>query len=102
MAFKSSGVICPDGSPTNSDFMAIRLVPGSPPSWETAWCANHQGTGGSIATTADNMTAVVWAVGAEDSNRVFAYDGDTGKQLYMSPALGPVSWSTVIVLHDGF
>lgn len=90
MAFKSLGVICPEGSPPDSDFMAIRLIPGDPPSWKTAWCANHQGTGSSIATTADNKTAVVWAAGSQTSDKIFAFDGDTGKQLFASDVLGPV------------
>ena len=114
MAFKSSGVICPEGSPAGSDLMSILLIPGNPPSWRTAWCANHQGKGSSIATTADNKTAVVWAVGAETSNKLFAFDGDTGRQLFESAPLGPVrpsplarqlclpltpEWTAVLLLH---
>ena len=40
-----------------------------------------------MATTADNKTALVWGLGAEKSNQLKAFDGDTGKQLFASEAV---------------
>ena len=53
-------------------------------------CANIEGSGSPIATTADNKTAVVWAAGSGTANELFALDVDTGEQLYVTPVLGPV------------
>jgi hypothetical protein len=88
MAFRSSGLInCPAGSPAGADLMSIRLIPGSPPSWDVAWCAAQDGTGSPMSTSADNQTAIVWGLGAETSNQLKAFDGDTGELLFASEAV---------------
>ena len=92
MAFRSGGLICPAGSPAGADLMSIKLIPGSPPSWETAWCAVQNGTGSPMSTSADNQTAVVWGLGAETSNQLKAFNGDTGELLFTSEAVPGVSW----------
>ena len=87
MAFRSSRLICPAGSPAGADLMSIKLISGSPPSWDVAWCAVQNGTGSPMSTTADNQTAIVWGLGAETSNQLKAFDGDTGALLFTSEAV---------------
>ncbi len=84
VVFRGTGVGCPKGG---GDLTAVRLVPGTPPTVEVAWCADSGGRGSPIVTTTDgNAEAVVWVVGAEGDGRLRAYDGDSG-----APVLAPVA-----------
>jgi outer membrane protein assembly factor BamB len=48
-----------------------------------AWCANNMGGGSPIATTIDGRSeSIVWTVGTEASNRLHAFDGETGEELF--------------------
>jgi outer membrane protein assembly factor BamB len=48
-----------------------------------AWCANNMGGGSPIATTIDGKSEpIVWTVGTGSSNRLHAFDGDTGEVLF--------------------
>lgn len=90
-AFKArlNGTVCPGG--TSGDFGAIRLLPGSPPSFKVAWCANQTGAGSPVATSPDGTTEpVVWVVGAGGNNALQAYAGATGLPLYNSVNLSTV------------
>ena len=81
VTFAGKGILCPDGEA--GDIMAVRLIPGAPPSVKTAWCARQNGRGSPIVTTTDGHSeAIVWSVGAEGDNRRHGFDGDTGKVVY--------------------
>jgi hypothetical protein len=74
------GVGCP-GTP--GDLIALRIVPGSPPSLSVAWCANDLGGGLPIVTTTDGTAQpIVWTIGAEDTNQLHAFNGETGAVLF--------------------
>lgn len=104
--FKGAGVGCPTGS----SLTAIKLTP-NPLSIKIAWCADHHGEGSPIVTSTDGKSdAIVWAVGAEGSTKLHAFDGDTGVEIfdggpdtfpavarYQSPivASGRVYWATM-------
>jgi outer membrane protein assembly factor BamB len=48
-----------------------------------AWCADSGGKGSPIATTTDGSSdPVVWAVGSEGTNRLQAFNGETGDVLF--------------------
>ncbi len=81
VVFKGDGTNCPAGQ--SGDLMAVRIVPGEPPSVLTAWCAKQNGKGSPMVTTTDGRSeAIVWSVGAEGDNRLHGFDGDTGRTVY--------------------
>jgi hypothetical protein len=75
-----TGVGCP-GTPGN--LVALRIGASAPPSISVAWCADSGGKGSPIATTTDGSSdPVVWAVGSEGTNRLQAFNGETGDVLF--------------------
>jgi len=75
-----NGIGCP-GSPGN--LVALRIGATAPPTISVAWCANNQGRGSPIVTTTDGTSEpVVWTVGSESSNRLHAFNGETGEVLF--------------------
>jgi hypothetical protein len=75
-----SGIGCP-GTPGN--LVALKIGPSSPPTVAVAWCANNGGSGSPIVTTTDGTSEpVVWSVGSESSNRLHAFNGETGEVLF--------------------
>ena len=81
VVFKGDGGHCPTGQ--SGDLTAVRIVPGTPPSVQTAWCAKQNGKGSPMVTTTDgHAEAIVWSVGAEGDNRLHGFDGDTGRIVY--------------------
>jgi len=75
-----NGIGCP-GTP--GSLVGLRIGAAAPPTIEVAWCANNQGRGSPIVTTTDGSSVpIVWTAGAESSNRLHAFDGETGEVLY--------------------
>lgn len=75
VALRGNGGICSQGS---GDLTALKIVPGSPPTIAGAWCATG-GAGSPMVTTSDgHADAIVWTLGAEASQTLNAFDGDTG------------------------
>jgi outer membrane protein assembly factor BamB len=74
------GVGCPG---LIGNLVALQIGASAPPTISVAWCANNQGRGSPIVTTPDGSTdPVVWTVGSESSNRLHAFDGETGTLLF--------------------
>jgi hypothetical protein len=72
---------CPAGQ--SGDLTAVKIVPGSPPTMQVAWCAAQSGKGSPIVTSTDGQSEVmVWSLGAEGDNQVHGFDGDTGAALF--------------------
>jgi hypothetical protein len=98
--------VCPGGA--SGDLLAMRVTPSSPPTLVPAWCANSQGGGSAIATTTDGTAnALVWIVSAAGSNRLLAFDGDTGAPVYTgggaAEQLGSIQhWVSPIVAKGRF
>jgi hypothetical protein len=83
VAFRTSGggVGCPAGQSGNLDAFSINA--GAPPTMSVAWCGNSHGAGSPIVTTTDGSSEpVVWAVGSENTNRLYAFNGDTGAVIF--------------------
>ncbi len=89
VVFKGNGSNCPAGQ--SGDLTAVRIIAGTPPSVETAWCAAQNGQGSPMVTTTDGHSeAIVWSVGAEGDNRLHGFDGDTGQVVYAGGGPGDV------------
>lgn len=72
---------CP-GTQTGN-LVAVKITPGNPPKLSIAWCADEQGLGSPIFTTTDGVhDNLVWALGAEISNQLRAWDADTGAVVF--------------------
>jgi hypothetical protein len=75
-----TGLGCP-GTPGN--LVALKLGATAPPTITVAWCADTHGRGAPIVTTTDGAAdPIVWSVGAESSNRLYAFHGETGAVLF--------------------
>jgi outer membrane protein assembly factor BamB len=72
---------CP-GAP--GDLVAIHISATNPPTFTTAWCATTNGIGAPIVTTTDSSgsNAIVWVVGAENTNELYGWDGETGASIF--------------------
>jgi hypothetical protein len=76
-----AGVGCPGGSA--GDLIALAISAASPPVVTVAWCAHENGMGSPMVTTTDGTAnALVWGLGSEGSNRLTAFDGDTGAVVF--------------------
>jgi hypothetical protein len=76
----ATGFGCP-GTP--GDLVALRIGASDPPTISVAWCADNHGRGAPIVTTTDGSSdPVVWTIGAEGTNRLYAYNGETGDPLF--------------------
>jgi hypothetical protein len=75
-----AGVGCPG---TAGDLVALLINPAAPPTFEVAWCSSNNGRGSPIVTTTDGWSSpIVWTIGAEGTNRLYAFDGETGDILF--------------------
>jgi uncharacterized protein (TIGR03437 family) len=74
-----NGIGCPGSS---GNIVALRIGASTPPTINVAWCANS-GAGSPMVTTTDGTAeAVVWTVGSESTNRLQAFNGETGEVLF--------------------
>lgn len=81
VAFQGRGVDCPRGA--GGDLVGLKITSGSPPQLAVLWCAAANGRGSPILTTTDgHANAIVWIIGAEDSNRLRGFRGDTGAEVF--------------------
>jgi len=100
VAFKGAGTSCPSGQ--GSGLAAVRIVPGSPPAAEGAWCAAQDGLGSPMVTTTDgHAESIVWSVGAEGDGRLRGVDGESGALLFASEPLGAVRRYQTPILANG-
>jgi hypothetical protein len=68
---------------TDSTLTAFRIEATSPPAITAAWSVTQQGQGSPFVTSTDGKNnAIVWSVGAEGSQRLNGYNGDTGEVVY--------------------
>jgi hypothetical protein len=98
---EASITVCPNGE--SGDLLALTVTATSPPTLVPAWCATSMGGGSPIATTTDGTSnALVWDVSAQGTNRLFAFDGDTGAVVFAggvaTDQMGTVyHWTSAIV-----
>jgi hypothetical protein len=81
VAFQGRGVDCPAGP--GGDLTVVKIATGAPPELSVAWCAAENGRGSPMITTTDGRAnPIVWVVGAEGSNRLRGFRGDTGAVVF--------------------
>jgi hypothetical protein len=82
VAFQGQGAHCPAPGRDNG-LTLLKVLSGSPPALNTAWCGTLRGEGSPILTTTDgHSNPVVWILGAEGDERLHGYRGDTGEPLF--------------------
>jgi len=86
IAFAGAGSSCPAGSAGKG--LTVLKITGKPPAIATAWCGAVEGRGAPIVTTTDGSSnPIVWMLGAEGDDRLYAFRGDTGEKLFTSAPL---------------
>jgi len=101
LAFQGPGEHCP-GTSRGNGLTVLKITGGSKPAMSTAWCGELDGRGSAIVTTTDGHSdPIVWILGAEGDNRLHAFRGDTGEQIFQSEALaGLRHFQTLIATQD--
>jgi outer membrane protein assembly factor BamB len=96
IAFAGAGSSCPAGSAGKG--LTVLKITGKPPAIATAWCGAVDGRGAPIVTTTDGSSnPIVWMLGAEGDDRLYAFRGDTGEKLFTSaPMRGLRHFGTLI------
>lgn len=88
VAFPGTGTACPKGAGGNG-LVVLAIRGGGAPTLSTAWCASVSGLGAPIVTTIDgHSNPIVWVLGAEGDNRLHAFKGTTGEELFSGPGQG--------------
>jgi hypothetical protein len=88
VAFPGTGTGCPKGY-GGSGLVVLAIRRGGPPALRTAWCAQVSGLGAPIVTTTNGRSnPIVWVLGAEGDNRLHAFKGTTGEDLFSGPEQG--------------
>jgi hypothetical protein len=76
-----TGTSCPKGM--SGDLVAFKLDASAASKTATVWCNDNQGKGSPIITTSDGVhDALVWTAGAETSDRLHAWDLETGQPVF--------------------
>jgi len=99
VAFRAQGAQCPE---KRGELTVLKITAGAKPAMATAWCGAVRGRGSPIVTTTDgHSNPIVWMLGAEGDNRLHAFRGDTGEQIYASETLrGLRRFQSVIATKD--
>ena len=67
----------------NSDLIAFRITPTSPPAITNIWTVNQNGRGSPFVTSTDGTNnVIVWGIGSEGNQRLQGFNGDTGAVVY--------------------
>ena len=62
---------------------ALRIGATDPPTITNVWRASENGRGSPFVTSTDGTNdVIVWGIGSEDDQRLHAFDGDTGTNIY--------------------
>ena len=100
VAFQAPGARCPKSG--DNGLTVVNIKAGAPPSMTTAWCGAARGRGAPMVTTTDGRAdPIVWMPGAEGDNRLHAFKGDSGEELFASePLSGLRRFQTLIATQD--
>ena len=86
VALQGYGANCPPDR-AGKGLVALKIRADPQPSIETAWCATVPGNRGSpiVTTTEGGADPIVFIVGAEADNRLYAFRGDNGELIASPP-----------------
>ena len=66
-----------------SDLITFLIQPSSPPTLTNAWLRYYGGPGSPFITSTDGTNnMIVWGIGAENTQQLYAYDGDSGAVIF--------------------
>ena len=81
--------------------LALRIGGDAKPTVDQAWCNHLDGKGAPIVTLDDaSGSTIVWIIGAGGDNRLHAFRGDTGAEIFSSSPLPPIRRHTTILAVD--
>jgi len=67
----------------NNNLYSYRIGAAKPPTITSVWSASESGQGSPFVTTTDGTNHfIVWGVGCEGDQRLHAFDGDTGTNIF--------------------
>jgi PQQ-like domain len=103
VAIETDGANCPLDKP-GKGLVVLKIRADPAPAIDTAWCGNVASVHGSpiVTTTDGRANPIVFALGAQGDNRLYAFRGDTG-ELLVSPrdrVLGTKDFETLIAAGD--
>lgn len=100
VALQGKGAACPGTGARG--LIALKIVASPTPAIDFAWCADVAGDGSPIVTTTDGKSdAIVWVLGAEGDNKLYAFSGQTGAPIISSaPMQGLHHFQTLIATAD--
>ena len=84
---------------------AYRITRTNPPTIVSAWSQSQNGRGSPWVTTTDGIhNSIVWVAGVQGDQRLHAYDGDTGVEIYAGGGAnelmsGTRQWNTGIAVR---
>lgn len=88
----------------NSDNLySLRIGPTNPPSITNVWTESENGRGSPFVTSTDGTNnVIVWGIGSESDQRLHAFDGDTGTNIFTGGGANELMantrrWNTGIV-----
>ena len=86
VALQGYGANCPPDK-AGKGLVALKICVDPTPAIETAWCAAVPGNRGTpiVTTTDGGLNPIVFIVGAEADNRLYAFRGDTGELIASPP-----------------
>jgi outer membrane protein assembly factor BamB len=103
VALQGYGANCPPDK-AGKGLVALKISVDPTPAIETAWCAAVPGNRGSpiVTTTDGTANPIVFIVGAEADNRLYAFRGDTGELIASPPEhmRGFRRYETIIAAGD--
>ena len=66
-----------------NNLYALRITATSPPAITNVWTESENGRGSPFVTSTDGTNnVIVWGIGSEDDQRLHAFDGDTGTNIF--------------------
>jgi len=102
IAYQARRAACPNGS-EQGGLAALAVTAAGRDGLASAWCAPLDGRGAPAVTTTDGAAdPIVWVAGAEGDDRLHAFRGDTGAQLWTSPDVltGLRHFVTILAAED--
>ena len=102
IAYQARLAACPNGG-RDAGLAALAVTAAGPDGLASAWCASLDGGGAPAVTTTDGAAdPIVWVAGAEGDDRLHAFRGDTGAQLWTSPDVltGLRHFVTILAAED--
>ncbi len=86
VANQGTGASCPNHQSGN--LVTVAITQTDPPGIEAAWCSKETTLAAPVVSVTDAQggNAILWSIGTQGNNRLFAYDAVTGAELFAGGA----------------